>query len=577
MTSWIRSLCPVLLLSVSTACGLFEDLTDLEVINENNPDRWRTLEESSDVEALVSSGFFLWHDATYGASPSNALSAIADEGTQSWGGYGVHSLSSEPRVRWDNGASWRYSQVNKRPWYGHYEALSSVYDGLLALEARPELCEEIDCDRAHAFAKFVQGLSHGFLGLMFDSAFVLDETVDLEDDEVELRPYPNLISASLGYLEEAIYEASGANWSLPSAWIRGNAWSSAQFAQFAHSHAARIMYQQSRSPSEHAAQPWDGIIAHVDAGITPGMGGIGCSTYGREGVCLEGDVQQFWWQAMNYFGNATGSSSWHRADYKSIGVYDPVGYGAWLAASLHDRDDFVLNTTDERIHPPGAGDQDGLDFVFKGASPFPTSRGTYHYSMYMNSNYEDYANGDQSAPMPQMLYVTQQLIKAEGLARTGDLTAAAEIADRTRVGRANLPPASRTDINTLLEQIWYEYVIENYYVCAGCVYFARRGWAPLAPTGPNHHWGPVEGTLLHFPVPGLELEILQKLNYSYGGVGNEGGTLQPAPAFGVRTGSTVPATAVYAFNDMTTVAERLDYIWRDRSRQLAAPLSLVRH
>jgi hypothetical protein len=73
------------------------------------------------------------------------------------------------------------------------------------------------------------------------------------------------------------------------------------------------------------------------------------------------------------------------------------------------------------------------------------------------------------------------------------------------------------------------------------------------------------------------LEILQKLNYFYGGIGNEGGTLQPAAASGARTGSTVPATAVYAFNDMGTVAERLGYIWRERSRQIAAPLSVVRH
>ncbi len=586
MNRWIKFGSLALLTFAFTACDSLSDLTDLEVINENNPDRERALQEAGDIESLISSGFYIWHEGVYAGAPSSPISGIGEEGSVSWGNHGAQQLATEPRVAWPNSPSWRYAQYNQNPWYEMYSALSSVYDGLVAIEAQPELCQEIDCDRAHAFARFVQGISHGFIALFFDSAFVFDETVDLQTDVLTFLPYPNVAAAADGYLTDAINESAGATWSLPSAWIRGNPWSAAEFARFARSHLARLLYQIAREPAEHAAADWNRIISLVNNGIsaadgvTSAVGGIGCSTYEREGVCLDGDVQTSWWQALNYYGNATGAASWHRADYKAIGVYDQSsGYDDWLAASLNDRDDFVLNTADERVHAPGAGDADGLDFVYKGTSPFPTARGTYFYSMYMSANYEEYANGDQSAPMPQMLVRTQQLIKAEALARTGDLAGAAAIVDRTRVGRGNLPAASTTDLNQLLGEIWYDYIIENFYVCTGCAYFARRGWQALSPTGPNHHYGLVEGTPLHMPVPGKELEILQHLPWTYGGVGNEGGTLQAAAgAEGLAVGSTAPASAIYQLGRFDTAADKLDYIWGGRGNSVSrGVMSLVRH
>jgi len=564
MKRWVSLGSAALLMFAFTACHL-GDLTDLEVINQNNPDRERALTSPGDIEALISNGYFLWHRAVY-QYEGNTLSSMGDEGSSSWGNYGSREMSSEPRVAWPNSPSFAYNNATEYPWYRNYEALSSVYDGLKAIEADPSLCNDIDCDRAHAFAKFSQGLALGYLGLQFDKGFILDESVDLETDSLPFYNYPDLIDKAVSYMQDAISEASGASWSLPSAWIRGNAWSTAELVRYIHAHIARLLYQEAREPAEHAAADWPGIIAHVNAGITAD-------------VFLEGDIDEVWWQALNYFGNQISDGTWHRADYKSIGwTSTDNGYANWLAASLNDRTDFILSVADERITAPGDGTQDGLDFVFVGASDFPASRGTYHYSMYMNSNYTDYAE-DESSPMPQMLYVTQQLMKAEGLARTGDLNGAADIVDITRVGRANLSPANRTDLGTLLQQIWYEHLIENYYVCTGCAFFPRRGWQAETPTGPNHHFGLVEGTPLHFPVPGKELELLQLLNYTYGGVGGDvGGTLPGGGgASGVRPSVRVPARAVYAFNGLDTPRDKLDYIHREMKRPSRGVTNLVRH
>jgi len=577
MTRRLRFGSAALIALLVGACGGLDDLTDLDVVNENQPDRKRVLETAGDVEALISTGFFLWYDAVQGHYCASNLSVAGEEGSVSWGGWGFQ-LGTEPRVAWPNSPAWRYRRVLEQPWYGNYEALSSVNDALWAIERRPDLCDEIDCDRAHAFARFVQGLAHGFLGSMFDSAFVFDESVDLENGVLTLQPYPNVVAAAEDYYDAAISEATGANWALPSEWIRGNGWSAAYLVRFIQSMKARLLYQFAREPGEMTAEIWSKIIAAVDAGIQPNGPGVSGAVYERDGVFLQGDAQGQWWSSLNYYANQTAGSSWHRADYKSIGVYDQgTGYSDWLAASLNNRDDFVLNTADERVHAPGDGQADGLDFVFKGASPFPASRGTYFYSMYMNANYEEYANGDQSDPIPLMLYNTQQLMKAEALAQTGNLAAAKAIVDVTRVGRGNLPSASATEMRQLLGEIYYEHLIENFYVCSGCAFFPRRHWQALAPTGPNHHWGLVWGTPLHFPVPGKELEILQKQIYTYGGLGNEGGTLQPAAASGVARGTTVPATAVYAFNFLETLAEKLEYIRRERGEHLDRARSLVRH
>jgi hypothetical protein len=89
--------------------------------------------------------------------------------------------------------------------------------------------------------------------------------------------------------------------------------------------------------------------------------------------------------------------------------------------------------------------------------------------------------------------------------------------------------------------------METYLLCSGCSYFDRRGFGPVAPTGPSFHHGLVEGTPLHYAPPGVELQVLQKPLYTYGGVGNEGGSLQPSGAPGLHTasGQGVSASLVY--------------------------------
>jgi len=94
---------------------------DLEVENTNAPDEARALSEPGDVESLIGSQFRNWF---YGFSryyPVWALSVAADEGSSSWGNYGMRDISEEPRKAFPNETGYSYIGVSNDPWYSMYE------------------------------------------------------------------------------------------------------------------------------------------------------------------------------------------------------------------------------------------------------------------------------------------------------------------------------------------------------------------------------------------------------------------------------------------------------------------------
>ena len=484
------------------------------------------------VENLIGDALQVWWSGTQSANPSMALSATADEFTLSWGNFGMRQLSSEPRVAWPNEPSAVRSAFNDIPWTRTYIALSAIHEGLRRLD---EVVANGDpnniAPRATAFAKFVQGLSHGWLALMFDQAFILDETVDLQSDNLALQPHPVVWAAARGYFQEAITIASAASFALPTTWINGQGLTSSQLVQLIHSQLARWMPQVARTPGERDAVDWATVISHVDQGI-------------QQDFTIDGD-RGFWFHAMQWYGFQGIDSPWARADYKTIGWTDQGGgFASWLAAPLAERIEFELDVPDRRI-TNGTPTGPGTDFANFGPSPFPASRGLYHFSLYAGTRYEAYPLSGGFGPITYMTTTEMQLAKAEGLLRTsGPSQAVVDIINATRVTRGQLPPALASESQSnLMDKLIYERRIENYGVCSGCAFFDRRGLGPLAPTGPNFHQGHVEGTPLHFPVPGRILAELGLLNYTFGGVGNELGSSAAA-----TISRAVPARGVYAFS-----------------------------
>lgn len=102
---------------------------------------------------------------------------------------------------------------------------------------------------------------------------------------------------------------------------------------------------------------------------------------------------------------------------------------------------------------------------------------------------------------------------AEGLLRTGgSKQTVADLINKTRVTRGKLPPISASEsTDELTKWLRYEKLIETMSTGGGLQWFDRRGWGELVP-----------GTLLHFPIPARELQLLGLSVYTFGGVGNPG-------------------------------------------------------
>ena len=189
-----------------------EGLTNLDVINENNPETQRALESPEDVEALIGGTFLTYWDGTQHSSPFAALSTAFEEGTSSWGNFGMRDYSSEPRVVYNNSSSYGNRGTNNTPWNAMYAALSSTSDGITAINEGLKIgIDGGDNTRALAYAKFVQGLSLGWLALEFDKAIIFDEDVDLAAaaaGEFEFEPYTAVMTAALVKLDAAIANLS---------------------------------------------------------------------------------------------------------------------------------------------------------------------------------------------------------------------------------------------------------------------------------------------------------------------------------------------------------------------------------
>jgi hypothetical protein len=474
----------------------------------------------------------------------------ADEGAVAEALIGSSYLAWWAASQWTDPSMALFSRVNERPWFLSYVALSSVYEGIRMIEQGVEIGGRGGPDnaRAMAFAKFVQGLAHGWLALMFDQAFILDETIYLETDELMLTPYTDVMAAAVAEFEEAIAIADATTFTLPDTWIRGLPLTSTELSQLAHSYLARMMTQVARTPSDRAAVDWPTVISHVDQGI-------------QTDVVIEGEWNR-WWDGLKMFGTRF---DWTRADYKTIGWLDTSGnFAAWLATPVADRDEIEIITPDARIMANGDPQSPGTDFEYAGPSEFPPEHGTYHFSFYGHHVYGGCAGDHFEGPITHMTTVEMQLIKAEGLLGTGGPSQeVADIINATGVGRGQLSPASASESQSdLMDKLIYEKRIEGFLLCGGCAFFDRRGFGPLAATGPNFHQGLVEGTPLHFPVPGIELERLGLPYYTFGGLGNEMGAAGVAAAQPAR----VRASDVYHFSSEMTAEEKLSYV----ESQLAA-------
>ena len=318
---------------VGSACA------DLAVTNFNDPDRERAITTPSDVETLISGSFSTWWGVAHYSYPGSALSTSADAHSSSWGNWGMRNAGWEPRIEFDNSPSYSYNNVTETPWQDSYAALAGVRDGLVAISEGIVIMEGEDdvTQRAVAFGKFVQALSLSNLAMLFDQAFVVDETSDLES--LELVPYDQVWAAAQTKYAEAMTIAGSNTFTIPASWVAfKTSWSQDDFADFMRAFRTRYSTQIHRTEAERTGMNWAGVLTDLSAGLPFEFVG----TY--DGIN---------WAWMRDKLHTAAQSGWGRIDIRTIGPADVSGaWETWLAAAPADRRPFDIVTPDSRVTAP---------------------------------------------------------------------------------------------------------------------------------------------------------------------------------------------------------------------------------
>ncbi|MCK5650735.1 MAG: hypothetical protein KAJ42_05135 [Gemmatimonadetes bacterium] len=513
----------VMLASVGNAC------TDLEVTNLNDPDRQRAIQTPGDVESLISGAFNSWFWSYQGSYPNCPLSVAADAHSSSWGNWGMKDSSWEPRVAFNNDPAYGYSGVAESPWGDAYAALAGVKDGLAAI-SEGMVIEEAGVDvtaRAVAFGKFVQAQAMANLAMLYDKAFIIDENTVLEGmSAADFVDSDGMWAAALVKYAEAITAAQSSTFTIPASWVGfDEEWTQDDLVGFIRAFRVRHMIGMPRNVADRAAVDWNYVLTELSDGLP----------FDYNNYYDDGSASWGWHRNKLHCGF---NSGWARMDNRTIGPADVSGaWEIWINAAPVDKQPFDIVTPDSRITEPMQPQTDGSYVNYYGSSPFPESRGIYHFCNYMDRRWDYFSTG-YIGTYPDFVEAEVDFIRAEAWYRTSQFDLAREVVNQYRAN-GDLPPFVTNDnpdgtdmcvpqmpdgsCGDLWEALKYEKRIENFHYGSASEFKDDRGWGDL-----------VAGTWLELPVPGEELLLLLEEIYTFGGnAGNAapGGGVTPSLIF----------------------------------------------
>jgi hypothetical protein len=478
--------------------GLFVAIAgcaELDIINENNGDTGRVLANSNEYDNVVNSQFSLNWQATQWYEVAMPMNTMADAMTSSWGNFGMRDLSSEPRTAIVNSPTYVYSTVIEDSWEFNYSVIGAVNDVLRIYNDDPEV-RTFDDDgndityQVIAKAKYLLGTSYGNIGLRYDKAKFVNETVPLAAvPDLAYSDYNSLIDNAVSELEAAITAAnSGDDFSI-GAW-NGITVTRDQFVKLCRTLQAKYLAYRSRSDAENETNDWASILTYANAGVDFDFAPLG-----------DGNI---WWDGQKYYGTETG---WARVDYRIISWMDPNQPSRFPTDGSHPL--APATSADDRLT---------TDMSYSTAIPFRADRGLYHFSHYDYTRY-DYHYPGATGPMPHTTKAENDLLRAEALIRTGGSKAtAAALINNSRVDRGGLSALTGAESDDqLLEYVFYERFVELYATMGGLPFYDRRrlpdddgSFAPYSGLQP--------GTPKQFPIPAKELQLLNIPIYTFGGL-----------------------------------------------------------
>jgi len=448
---------------------------DLNVDNLNSTDLngiQNTDGYTNIADELIHDWFMANHAFT---SPALCFSSASDASTSSWGTMGMRDFGREPRTTFNNYETYPYAQLNISYYECLYKTLIKANDLLRFINDNKD---PSDYSKERAVALFTQGLTLGYLGLVYDQAFIITHQTRF-DKAGKLSAYFELLSAALTSLDECIRICDNNIFILPDSWIPGQLYDQKSFRKLANSMAARLLAYAPRNGIENSNVNWSKVYSYAMDGIS------------QDFAPMADDL------------------NWH-SQYHTYSVYP-----GWAMVDM-----FIINLLDPNmpnVFPPTGDYADlpnnglalsedarlKLDFEYT-KCPFRGERGYYYFSTYRYSRLDKYIS-DWNTPMVDFRVAENDYLLAEAAVHLNKLTEAANILNNSARSHRGQLPNVVPERNVLLSCIHYERMIELHTSGMGIQFFQMRKNDLLQ-----------KGTLFHLPIPNSELKKIGLKYYTFG-------------------------------------------------------------
>lgn len=489
----------VLFFSISIiSCNEF---SDLDVPNYNSPNIEQVYSNVEDFPKLLSGAYSSWWNHSVGASPNFALcpsSETMGTGYGSWGASPYYNIPREPVPNTDA------DPVLLPPaggWFGFYQAIPTVNNVLKAIEEN-DLKVIIDNEdytnsvMAHAY--LLQGLLYGHVALLYDKAYLLDESIDVNEYDFKFTDYHGIMEFAIERIEKAIAICENNDFTDPIEMLPEVLFDNQTLAQFAHSYAARLLVGNARNAEETAQVEWTEVLNHAENGLENDWK-VRVED-GWTGMVINRDPWGYY--ALSTWG-------WIRVHQRIINMMAPQDENAAYPWPFGESKLGEVTSPDERFDQYFTYDE---SIPWAGSA---NSKGYHILTHYKFSRFDDLFNFGVGY-INFFTKAENDLLIAEALIRTGqNLTEAADLINQTREGKGNLTPVSASmNQEELIESLYYERFVETLmtYPLLG-FYDRRRTDVPSMQLYP--------GNVRHLPVPYHELVLHGESVYTFGGEGNE--------------------------------------------------------
>ncbi len=485
---------------------------ELEVENLNNPKMEDVLASPADVPGVMESAWLEWWLSKRGGinHVNNTQTVAADHHSVSWGNFAWQDISWEPRMEWNNDPAYGYSGVSENTYNSMYATISQVNDVLYLIneEGMDIGTGGVNNPKMLAAGYFIRGSMLASIGVTYDQGMVAREGDDLA--ELELQPWQVLIEEGIEDLKAAIEISENNDFSWGGDAINGLTVDNEFIVKMANSYIARYLVTGSRNAEQNETLNW--INYDWNDVLTFANNGIDVQEVAPEGQGFGADWQEW----TGYYLRVVG---WARIDTRIIALMDPDYFVRYPT----DSDGLPIPTDSPDFPDPHDDTRSGeaksddarleSDFDYMGSHDFAEGRGGWHFTNYRHKRY-DATMQQMEGPLYELRLYENELMKAEAMARTGNLSGAADILNdpnNERKTRGGLDDVA-VDEKEILRAIFYERDIE----LINCGYMLHM--ADMRRRDKMQY-----GAILHWPVPGSELETLILDIYTYGGVNNADG------------------------------------------------------